>query len=128
MVRTARQADPAVQATRAWWSLLLFVVSFVAAMVVGEGLVTLYGYDSADTDLPWWVLLAAGLPACLVFAAPLALTWRFARRAGPAGRTPLLVGSLVVALFLAQNLLGLIAQVAFGQVAFGQVGFGAVLG
>lgn len=112
MTHAAQHTSRPDPARRAWWSLLLFLVSFVAAFVVGEGLVTLYGYDSADTDLPWWVPLAAGLPACLVFAAPLLLTWWLARRAGPAGRTPLLVGSLLVAGFLALNLAqGLLAAV-----------------
>lgn len=110
MTHATQHVDLAAPARRAWWSLLLFAVSFVAAFVVGEGLVTLYGYESTDTDLPWWVPLAAGLPACLVFAAPLLLTWRLARRAGPAGRTPLLVGSLFVVLFLAQNLLAAVAR------------------
>ena len=110
MTHTAQHVDPSVPARRAWWSLLLFVVSFVAAFVVGEGLVSLYGYESTDPDLPWWVPLAAGLPACLVFAAPLLLTWRLARRAGPAGRTPLLVGSLFDLMFLGQNLLGAVAR------------------
>ncbi|GAA1141148.1 hypothetical protein GCM10009606_20800 [Nocardioides aquiterrae] len=114
MTHAAHHADSPDPVRRAWWSLLLFLVSFVAAFVVGEGLVTLYGYDSTDADVPGWVLLAAGLPACLVFAAPLLLTWRLARRAGPAGRAPLLVGAVVVGVFLAQNLLGLLAQVALG--------------
>ena len=104
MTHAVQHADRPDPVRRAWWSLLLFLVSFVAAFVVGEGLVTLFGYDAADTDLPWWVPLAAGLPACLVFAAPLLLTWRLARRAGPAGRTPLIVASVVVAGFLVQNL------------------------
>ena len=112
MTHPAQHAHPSAPARRAWWSLLLFGVSFVAAFVVGEGLVVWYGYESTDPDLPWWVMLAVGLPACLVFAAPLLLTWRLARRAGPAGRTPLLVGSLFVAMFLAQNLFGAVAALA----------------
>jgi hypothetical protein len=108
-----RQVDAATWVRRAWWSLLLFVVSFVAAVVVGEGLAAAYGYPSGDEDVPAWVLLGAGLPACAVFALPVLVTWLFARRAARAGdaggRGPLLVAAGIVGLFLAQNLLGLVA-------------------
>lgn len=98
---------------RAWLSLLLFVVSFVAAFVVGEGLASAYGYPSGEEDVPAWVAAAAGLPACAVFAAPTLVTWLLARRAArqgdPSGRVPLLVAVGIALLFLAQNLLVLVA-------------------
>jgi hypothetical protein len=92
----------------AWLSLLLFIPSLVGAFVVGEGLLTWFGY-SGEEDIPAGVALGAGLPACVVFALPAAVTWFFARQALAAGRRdargPVIVAVALPALFLAQNLL-----------------------
>ena len=69
---------------RAWLSLLLYPLAFVAAFVVGEGLVALYGYEPNGDDLvPLWVALAAGVPALGVFSVPAAVAWLSALPAGP---------------------------------------------
>ena len=55
----------------AWWSLLLFPLSFVLAFIVGEGIPSLFGYDAPSLDsTPWWVIAMAVVAAILVFAAP----------------------------------------------------------
>lgn len=94
---------------RAWWSLLLFAVSFVAAMVVGEGLASLGGSSQPSlADTAWWLVLLAFAAAIVVFASPLLLVARFSRAAERAGepdaRTPLLVSGIVVAGFVLLNL------------------------
>jgi hypothetical protein len=95
----------------AWLSLVLFVPSLIAAFVVGEGLLSWFGY-SGEEDVPAGIALSAGLPACLVFALPAVVTWLFARRAMAAGRRdargPLIVAVALPALFLAQNLLSFV--------------------
>ena len=96
--------------TRAWLSLVLLPLAFVAAFAVGEGLVALYGYEMrGDARPPLWVILGAGVPALLVFSVPAALSVHFGRRALAAGdlraRTPMAVGIAVTVLFFAQNLL-----------------------
>lgn len=96
--------------TRTWWSLALFPLAFVAAFVVGEGLVTLYGYEvHAEASPPWWVVLAAGIPALLVFCVPAVVTVYVGRRALKAGdlgaRVPMGIAIVLTALFVAQNLL-----------------------
>ena len=103
---------PAVWVRRAWWSLVLFLPSFVAAFVVGEGLASAFGYPAGAEGVPAWVALTAGSSACVVFAAPVLVVWAFARRAhGVAGsRTPVIVAGGVAGIFLAQNLLSGLAM------------------
>lgn len=93
---------------RAWWSLALFPLTFVAAFVVGEGLATLYGYSTGDTaEAPVWVMLAAGGPALLVFVLPAVLAVVFARRAeregDRGGRVPIWIGVGLAAAFVLLN-------------------------
>lgn len=95
--------------TKAWWSLVLLPPAFVAAFVVGEGLLTLYGYDTdGSTTPPVWAILAAGLPALVVFAVPALVSTYFGRRgvaAGdPSARVPMLVAIALTVLFAVQNL------------------------
>jgi MFS family permease len=67
---------------QAWWSLLLFPVSFVVAFVVGEGIPAWLGYPEPSLDsTPWWVITAAVVPALLIFAAPFLVTAHFSRKA-----------------------------------------------
>lgn len=99
---------------RAWWSLALYPVSFVAAFVVGEGLLSLLTVDPDDAAS--WELLVASTPALVVFVIPGALAvvqGRTAMRLGRSeGRVPALVGAVIAILFvganLAQYLLGLV--------------------
>ncbi|MFC4785143.1 hypothetical protein ACT8ZV_11735 [Nocardioides sp. MAHUQ-72] len=95
---------------RAWWSLLLFVVSGVAAIAVGEGLASAYGYDSFEQEkAPTWLALAVGYPALLVFAIPALVTTHYARRAVregvPMGRVPMVLAWVGVGVFALQNAL-----------------------
>lgn len=91
---------------RAFLSLLLFPVSFAAAFLVGEGLFSLLAADPDDPAL--WSVLVAGVPAIAVFAIPAGFAWALgqrARRLGrPDGRTPALVGIVIVAAFVGTNL------------------------
>jgi hypothetical protein len=102
--------DPGRDVRRAWWSLALFVPSFVLAFVVGEGLVSALGYGTGQ-DVPAWVYPTAGVPAVLAFALPLLVTVPLSRRAARAGRRdgwwPAIVGGVVAGVFLFQNLLSL---------------------
>lgn len=107
---TRSPADVAYR--RAYLSLLLFVVSFVAAFVVGEGLLTLVADDPESPE--WWAVTAAAVPALVVFALPVVVVWTFARRAvrlgRPDARSAVLVAVLVALAFLASNLVGLVAR------------------
>jgi hypothetical protein len=113
MARTSVAApDPARDVRRAWLSCLLFLVSFVAAFATGEGLVTAFGYASGD-HVPLGPALAAGLPACVVFALPCLLVVHWGRRAfrngDPGGRAPAWLALGLSAAFLVQNLVALVA-------------------
>jgi hypothetical protein len=102
---------------RAWWSFLLFVPSFVAAFVTGEGLAAAFGYADPGATVPVGTALVVGLTACLVFALPTLAVWFFGHRAvehgHPDGRAPVVVALTVSAAFLASNLVQLVALVLF---------------
>lgn len=94
----------------AWWSLLLFLASGAAAIAVGEGLASAYGYSSFEQDhAPGWLALAVGYPALLVFAIPALVTTHYAGRARRRGvgvaMIPLVVAWGIPVVFAAQNLL-----------------------
>jgi uncharacterized membrane protein YhaH (DUF805 family) len=93
---------------RAWWSLILLPVGFVAAFVVGEGIPAWMGHDSAVTTPPWWVMALALVAALVVFALPLLVTALFSRRAAtanePGAWTPLIVSASIVGAFAVINL------------------------
>ncbi|MGV8848280.1 MAG: hypothetical protein ACOH16_01920 [Propionibacteriaceae bacterium] len=97
--------------TRSWVSLLGYLLSFFAAFLVGEGLATLFGYDSgtAVARPPVWVMLASTIPALVVFAIPGILAWFFGRRAVRAGdrrgNIPAWIGLVIALLFVATNVL-----------------------
>jgi len=106
-------AHPALH--RAWWSLLLFPVSFVLAFVVGEGIPSLFGYSDPSFDsTPWWVITLAFATALVVFAAPFLVTVHFSNKAvaegDQGGRLPLVVAGVLVGGFVLQNLAGGIVQ------------------
>lgn len=100
---------------QAWWSLVLFPVGFVVAMVVGEGIPAWLGYSEPSFDTtPWWVITVAGVTAVAIFAAPLLVTWHFSTKAvregEQGGRLPLVVAGVTLGAFVLLNLLGLVAQ------------------
>ena len=93
---------------KAWWSLALLPVGFVAAFVVGEGLLALYGQEPhADQMPPWWAVMGAGVPALVVFAVPMLVTLHFGRRAVAAGddraRVPMTIAVVITVVFMLQN-------------------------
>jgi hypothetical protein len=99
----------------AWWSLLLFPVSFVLAFLVGEGIPPVFGYPEPSLDsTPWWVITLAVVPALLVFAAPFVVTAHFSNKAvtegEQRGRLPLILAGAAVGLFVVLNLAGGLAQ------------------
>lgn len=107
VVVTRRSHLPAHKAV--WWSLLLYPFSFVAAFVVGDGLASLLGHPVGDaTDVPFWLVLAAGVPALLVFALPAFVAVHFGRRAVAEGHpnvaVPMWLAVALAALFTLQNL------------------------
>ena len=104
---------------RAWWSLALFPVAFVAAFGVGEGLASLLGHPTGSSDdAPVWLMLAAGVPALLVFVLPAVLAVVFGRRADgegdPRGRVPMWIGVGIGAAFVLLNVVQGVLAVLFG--------------
>lgn len=101
---------------RAWWSLALYPVSFVAAFVVGEGLASAFGGDTGS--LAWWQVLLAATAAIVVFVLPGVLAVHFGRsavRRGRAdGRNPALVGAVIGLGFVAMNLASGLLVLLFG--------------
>lgn len=81
----APAAEAASDVRRAWYSMLLVPVAFVLAFLIGEGLISLLGYD-LETTPPLWAILTATTPAFLVVLVPPAVSSWFARRAAAGGR------------------------------------------
>jgi len=97
---------------RAWHACWLFLASFVAAFVVGEGISAALGYvDHGEVSMRAGLL--AGIPACVVFALPTLLVAHYGRRAvregHPQGQVPVWVALGVSLAFLVQNLAALAA-------------------
>ncbi|MGZ5373710.1 MAG: hypothetical protein ACXWXF_10365 [Aeromicrobium sp.] len=65
----------------AWIWVAVIPVAFVAAMILGEGILTVQGYDSGETSLPTRPVLVAGIPAILVMIAPTIPAIRYGLRA-----------------------------------------------
>ncbi|HWD83522.1 MAG TPA: hypothetical protein VG497_31700 [Kribbella sp.] len=97
---------------RAWVALAFYPISFVAAFVVGEGLLSWYGYS--DQGAPLWAAAAAAGPALLIFVIPgvFAVVYglRAVRQGNREGQTPALVGAAVGVGMIALNVVtGVIA-------------------
>jgi len=54
----------------AWIFLAILPISFGAAMVLGDWLLSVQGYERGDGEVPVSVVLSAGVPAMLVMVAP----------------------------------------------------------
>ena len=95
------------QGTRAWLSLLLLPVSFIVAMVAGEGIASLVVKSEVETA-PIWLMIVVLVVAVAIFALPLIFTARYSKRAVAAGesraRLPLIMGLIVVGTFALLNL------------------------
>jgi hypothetical protein len=101
---------------RAWWSLALYPVTFVAAFVIGEGLYSAFTGDQGNAA--WWEMLLAATPAILVFMIPGILAWTMGRRAVRLGRrdgnAPAFVGAAIAIGFVGLNLFSGLLQLVFG--------------
>jgi hypothetical protein len=86
-------------------------LAFVGAIFLGDGLLTLPGYQSGDSGIPPGVALMSGIPAVLVLIAPTIPAIGFGLRARqlgiPAGAIPALVGLVVAAMSILLNTLPL---------------------
>lgn len=93
---------------RAWWSLALVPIAFVAAFVVGEGIPAWLGHDAAIARPPFGVIALAFFAALAVLALPLLVTGVLSRRAAaanaPGAWTPLVVGASIVGGFALINM------------------------
>jgi hypothetical protein len=111
-VGLSRRADRDLR--RAWVAVALLPVALVLAMVVGEGLVSVLGYQSGSQEpVPVGPALLAGVPALLILIAPGVAAVHYGRRADRAGRreaiVPAWIGGLTVVVTVAQNLLAFLA-------------------
>jgi hypothetical protein len=93
-----------------WIFVALLPVTFVAAMFLGEFLLSLQGYESgSEVRPPLGVVLLAGVPAVLVLISPtIPATWFGfrARRLGVSGGTiPAVIGAVALVFGLATNFL-----------------------
>jgi len=116
--RVRRDPDATTNLRRAWWSLLGFVVTFFLAFAIGEGLASALGHPTGSAETAeWWVMVAAALPALVVFvlpAVPAVLYGRRAMRLGePRGRYPAVVGVVIASGFVLLNLVSGIAVLLF---------------
>jgi hypothetical protein len=101
---------PAAALTRrAWLSLLGFVLTFPLAFLVGEGLASAMGYEVGDARPPWAVVIAATVPALVVFVLPAVLAVHFGRQAVQLGdrraRVPMAIAVVVAVGFVLTNAL-----------------------
>ncbi|MFE9097932.1 hypothetical protein [Streptomyces sp. NPDC007264] len=112
-VPTPRQSDAGHRdVRRAWLSLVLLPVSFVAAAFLGDWLLSLQGYHGGDDSIPVSASLWAGGPSLLVLVIPPVATLFFglrARRKGAArsGTGAVVVGGAAATGLVVLNLLAL---------------------
>jgi hypothetical protein len=96
----------------AWVSVALVPVAFVLAMLVGEGLISLIGYEPSTETVPVWAALVAGGPALLILVAPGVAAVFYGRRGYRAGRQaarwPAWIGGGLAVLAFTVNLLAFI--------------------
>lgn len=101
---------------RAWWSLALYPVTFVAAFLIGEGLYSVLTGDQGNAA--WWEIVVTATPAILVFVIPGILAWAMGCRAVRLGRrdgnVPAFVGAAIAVAFVALNLFSGLLQLIAG--------------
>jgi hypothetical protein len=103
----SRPRTPAQRHLRlAWVFVALTVPAFVAAMLIGEGLLTQAGYTSEDI-VPFDVMVRSAGPALLVLLAPPAgAIWyglRARREGSPNGFIPAVVGTVIAVAVVVTN-------------------------
>lgn len=105
------------QGSRAWLTLLLLPVSFLVAMVAGEGIASLVVKSEADTA-PIWLMIVVLVVAVAIFALPLIFTARYSKRGVAAGESgaklPLIMGLIVVGTFALLNVVSGALILIFG--------------
>ena len=77
---------PSKRADRELRKAWVAVASLPLAMVVGEGLISALGYQSAEQPVPVGPALLAGIPALLILITPGVAAVYYGRRASRAGR------------------------------------------
>ncbi|TCN29618.1 hypothetical protein EV644_13827 [Kribbella orskensis] len=109
-----RSADVAYR--RAWWSLALYPLTFAAAFVIGEGLISLLTGNARDAA--FWQVLVGAIPALLIFVIPGILAVTQGRKASRLGRTagmvPATVGATIGIGFVGVNILSYVLGLVFG--------------
>lgn len=112
---SAHRAPADLAYRRAWWSLALYPVTFVAAFLVGGGLLSALTSDRGDPAV--WQVLVAATPALLVFVIPGILAvveGRKAIRLGRRdGRVPGIVGAVIAIAFVGQNIVSYVLVLLF---------------
>jgi hypothetical protein len=92
----------------------LLPVALILAMVTGEGLLSLFGYDSGDSAIPVAEVLVAATPALLILSAPGAAALFYGRRAYRAGTRegvlPAAIGGAAGSLLLALNVVAFVVS------------------
>jgi hypothetical protein len=110
--RSAKPGGAAV--VRSWVSLAFYPLSFVSAFVLGEGLLSWYGYADGQ-GVPLWAAIAAAAPALLLFSLPGICAVLFGRQAvrlgNPGGQLPSTIGAVIALGVIALNVLSGIATV-----------------
>jgi hypothetical protein len=110
---TARAQHP--RTFKAWIAVATIPIGFVVSMVVGEGIISMLGYEPDDEDPPAGALALAGGAGIAVFLVPCVAAWVLGRRAQasgePQGNAPALVGAMVGAAFVALNLVGVVGRI-----------------
>lgn len=109
----------AISLRRAWWSVLGFVVTFFLAFGIGEGIASALGHPpGGDQPAELWVMVAAAVPALVVFALPAVPAVLYGRRAvrlgEPRGRYPAALALVVAGGFGLLNLVSGIAVLLAG--------------
>lgn len=121
MSRRALRTGPVVPAARralyrSWISVVLLPVTFAAATVVGDGVLTMLGYPSGSEDTaPIGYALLVGIPAMALAISPGVAAYVFgmrARRGGiGSGIVPAVIGATVALGFLLLNVASLVIVV-----------------
>ena len=101
---------------RAWWSLALYPVSFVAAFAIGEGILSAVTTDTGGAG--FWQVLVAATPALVAFVVPGILSVRQGRKAmrlgRDDGRVPGMVGAAIAIAFVGLNVVSSLVGLVTG--------------
>lgn len=112
-----RVAHPDRLVRRAWIALAFYPVSFVVSFVVGELLLSWYGYTDEES-VPFWIAVGAAGPALLLFSVPGVVAVHFGRRAvhegNQGGLTPAVVGAVIALGVIGLNVVSGLATAFLG--------------